>query len=121
MNLAATKSKLNIPHVRVHLPQDKPAGLGSLGGVPAARDLVGCLKLRGYHPHLPHGISIVNRILKLLPPRSSNVLLQYVLSRRSFLQQNHLILRNHHKTRSTLILSSFTSNTHFPFIFPNVT
>lgn len=67
MNLASTKRKLNIPHIWIHLPQDKPTRLCSFGRVPIFSDLVSRLKFWSYHPHLPHSIRIVNGILKPLP------------------------------------------------------
>jgi len=60
MNFAATKSKLHIPHIRIHLPQDKSTRLCSFGGIPTTCDFVSSLKLGRYHPHLSHCISIVN-------------------------------------------------------------
>jgi hypothetical protein len=86
MNLTASNSKLHIPHIRIHLPQNKSTRLCSFGGIPVTRDFLSSLELGGYHPHFSHCICIVNGILKFQTTRCSNVLLQYVLSRRSFLQ-----------------------------------
>nr|GMD39254.1 hypothetical protein ACMD2_04623 [Ipomoea batatas] len=60
MNLAPSNSKLHVPHVRIHLPDDKPTRLGSPSTIPTLHYLRRSFNLIRQHLKLSHGISILN-------------------------------------------------------------
>nr|GME00243.1 hypothetical protein ACMD2_04623 [Ipomoea batatas] len=79
VNFIATKRKLNVPHVGIHLPEHKTTRIRRFRRVPVLYNLGGCLEIRGQHLQLAHRICIGDT-LKLLAPRSGHILLQDVLS-----------------------------------------
>ena len=120
MNLTAAKCKLHIPHVGIHLPQDKPTRLCSFGWIPAPYNSVSSLKFRSYHPHLSHCISIVNSILKLLPSRCCRILLQYILGRWTFLQSHpHKITFKHTYLKLNQVAGFTEKLTNNPAFLPH--
>jgi len=111
MNLASPNRKLNIPHIRIHLPQHKPTRLCTPRSIPILHYPSSRFKFRSYHSNLPHRICISYRVLQFLPPRCCYVLLQYILRRRCFLQQFHK--QKHQKFHKTLY--SAASIRHLPY------
>lgn len=87
MNLAASKGEFHIPHISIHLPEHEPARLSCFRRVPVLDDLGSRLDIRCQHLYLPHCICILYRVLKLLTSRCCQILLQYILSRGGFLNQ----------------------------------
>lgn len=87
VHLRAPDSKLDIPHFRGHLPQNKSAGFSGLGCISVLDDFGAGLKFGGHHFQFTHGISISNGAQKLKTAGCSYVLLQYVMSRRGFLMR----------------------------------
>ncbi|OAY84056.1 hypothetical protein ACMD2_04623 [Ananas comosus] len=78
VHLRAPDSKLDIPHFRGHLPQNKSAGFSGLGCISVLDDFGAGLKFGGHHFQFTHGISISNGAQKLKTAGCSYVLLQYL-------------------------------------------
>nr|GMD99431.1 hypothetical protein ACMD2_04623 [Ipomoea batatas] len=58
VNFIATKRKLNVPHVGIHLPEHKTTRIRRFRRVPVLYNLGGCLEIRGQHLQLAHRVCI---------------------------------------------------------------